>query len=287
MLTLMIVHAHPDDEAIPTGGSLPRYAAEGVHTVLVTATRGEEGEIVLPELDRPEVRARFGEFRTAELQQAAIILNVSDLEILGYRDSGMVDTPSNNHPACFHMASPEEAAWRLVRLVRRYRPQVLMSYNEVGGYGHPDHIACHKATVAAFHAAGDPARFPDAGAPWTPSKLYYANSPRKPLMRAWEQMRALGMETPLDNPEFDITRFTVPDEQVTTRVDVSAFLPQKIAALGCHRSQIRNGGWLLSVPEELRAEFFGHEHFTLAESRLAEPTYAQGELEEDLFAGLR
>ena len=287
MLTLMIVHAHPDDEAIPTGGTLPRYAAEGVRTVLVTATRGEEGEIVLPELDRPEVRARFGEFRTAELQQAAIILGINDLELLGYRDSGMVDRPSNAHPACFHQANPEEAAWRLTRLVRRYQPQVLVTYNEFGGYGHPDHIACHKATVAAFRAAGDPERFPDAGPPWAPSKLYYANSPRNTLVRAWEKMRELGLPSPLDNPEFDITRFTVPEDQVTTRIDISAFLAQKIAALGCHRSQIRNGGWLLSVPEEMRAEFFGHEHFTLVESRLPEPTFEPGTLEDDLFAGLR
>jgi mycothiol conjugate amidase Mca len=286
-LTLLVVHAHPDDESIPTGGTLPRYRAEGVRTVLVTATRGEEGEIVLPELDRPEVRARFGEFRAAELQQAAIILGVSELEIMGYRDSGMVGSPANNHPDCFNMADPDQAAGRLVALVRRYRPQVLVSYNEFGGYGHPDHIACHKATVAAFHAAGDPARFPDAGAPWAPLKLYYTNSPRGPLRAAWERMRELGLQTPLDNPDFDISRFTVPDEQVTTRLDIGAYLPQKLAALACHRSQIRPGGFFFSVPEELRHEFFSYEHFTLVESRVHLPPRAEGQHEADLFAGLR
>src|ERR1044071_4760229 len=137
-LTLMIVHAHPDDEAIGTGGVLARYAAGGVRTVLVTATLGEEGEIVVPEMDTPEVKARLAEVRREELDQALAILGVSDLEILGYRDSGMAGTESNNRPDCFNMADMDEATGRLVRLVRAYRPQVLMSYNEQGGYGHPD-----------------------------------------------------------------------------------------------------------------------------------------------------
>jgi LmbE family N-acetylglucosaminyl deacetylase len=253
----------------------------------VTATRGEEGQIVLPELDIPSVRARFGAFRTAELELAVAVLNIGTLEILGYRDSGMVGSASNSHPACFHQANQEEATWRLVRLVRRYRPQVLVTYNEFGGYGHPDHIACHLATVAAFAAAGDPERFPDAGAPWSPAKLYFTNSPRGALRAAWERMRELGMPTPLDNPDFDISRFTVPDEAVTTRIDVGDFLPQKVAALNCHRSQIRGDGWLMSVPLELRREFFGYEYFTLAQSHVPLPELPAGTLEDDLFAGLR
>src|SRR5262245_37318155 len=191
-LTIMIVHAHPDDEAIGTGGVLARYSAEGVRTVLVTATLGEEGEIVVPELNTPEVKAKLAEVRREELNQAVAILGVSNLEILGYRDSGMARSEAKSHPDCFKLAAPDEAPGRLVRLVRASQPQVLVSYNEFGGYGHPDHIACHKATVAAFDAAGDPARYPDAGLPWAPQKLYYTNSPRRQFQRAWEEMQARG-----------------------------------------------------------------------------------------------
>jgi N-acetyl-1-D-myo-inositol-2-amino-2-deoxy-alpha-D-glucopyranoside deacetylase len=286
-LTLMIVHAHPDDECISTGGIIPRYSAEGVRVVLVIATRGEEGEIVLPELDIPTVRAQFGRYRTAELEQSAIILGVSDLEILGYRDSGMVDTPSNTHPESTNMADPDEVAGRIVKLVRQYKPQVLISYNEVGGYGHPDHIACHKATVAAFDAAGDGHRYADAGAPWTPAKLYYTNSPRKPVLEAWERMREMGIPSPLDNPQFDISRFTVPDEQVTTRIPIGPYLPQKVASMRVHRSQIQPDRFMLAVPQDLHPEFFGNEYFTRVKSRVELPEQAEGEYEEDLFAGLR
>lgn len=286
-LTLMIVHAHPDDECISTGGVIPRYSAEGVRVVLVIATRGEEGEIVLPELDIPTVRAQFGRYRTAELEQSAIILGVSNLEILGYRDSGMVNTESNNHSESFHMADPDEATGRLVKLVRHYKPQVLISYNEVGGYGHPDHIACHKATVAAFDAAGDASRYADAGAAWTPQKLYYTNSPRKPVMAAWKRMQEMGIPSPLDNPQFDISRFTVPDEQVTTRIEIGDYLPNKIAALRVHRSQIQPDRFMLAVPQDMHREFFGYEYFSRVGSRVDLPTPAEGEYEDDFFAGLR
>jgi mycothiol conjugate amidase Mca len=284
-LTIMIVHAHPDDEAIGTGGVLAGYSAEGIRTVLVTATLGEEGEIVVPELNTPEVKARLAEVRREELNQAVAILGVTDLEILGYRDSGMVGTESNNHPDCFNMADPDEATGRLVRLVRAYRPQVLVSYNEVGGYGHPDHIACHKATVAAFDAAGDPARYPQAGPPWTPQKLYYTNSPRRQFQRAWEAMQARGLPSPLEDPNFDITRFTVPDELITTAVDVGDYMQQKFEALLVHRTQIAVDGRFMTVPEDIRREMFSREYFTRVASRVVVPP-SDG-YEDDLFAGLR
>jgi len=284
-LTIMIVHAHPDDEAIGTGGVLARYSAEGVRTVLVTATLGEEGEIVVPELNTPEVKARLAEVRHEELRQAVAILGVSDLEILGYRDSGMLGTDSNKHPDCFNMADPDEATGRLVRLVRAYKPQVLVSYNEFGGYGHPDHIACHKATVAAFEAAGDPARYPVAGPPWTPLKLYYTNSPRHQLQRAWEEMRTRGFPTPLDDPNFDITRFTVPDDVITTAVEIGEYMRQKFEALLVHRTQIVPDGRFMAIPEDIRREIFSREYFTRAAARIAIPE--NGAYEDDLFAGLR
>jgi len=284
-LTIMIVHAHPDDEAIGTGGTLARYGAEGIRTVLVTATLGEEGEIVVPEMNTPEVKARLAEVRREELNQAVAILSVSDLAILGYRDSGMAGTEANSHPDCFNMADMDEATGRLVRLVRAYRPQVLVSYNEHGGYGHPDHIACHKVTVAAFDAAGDTARYPEAGLPWTPLKLYFANSPRRQLQSAWDQMKARGIPTPLDDPDFDLTRFTVPDDQITTMIDISDYVRLKLDALLVHRTQIAPDGRFMAIPEDIRREVFSKEYFTRAASRVVIAQH--GEYEDDLFAGIR
>ncbi len=284
-LTLMIVHAHPDDEAIGTGGVLARYSAEGIRTVLVTATLGEEGEIVVPELNTPEVKARLAEVRHEELRRAVAILGVSDLEILGYRDSGMAGSESNSHPDCFNMADSDEATGRLVRLVRAYKPQVLVSYNEFGGYGHPDHIACHKATVSAFDAAGDPERYPAAGPPWTPLKLYYTNSPRRQLQRGWEAMKARGLHTPLDDPNFDIARFTVPDDVITTAVEVGEYMQRKFEALLVHRTQIAPEGRFMTIPKDIRREIFGHEYFTRVAARVDVPQ--NGEYEDDLFAGVR
>ena len=284
-LTIMVVHAHPDDEAISTGGTLARYSAEGVRTVLVTATLGEEGEIVVPELNTPEVKERLAEVRLEELRQAVAILGIGTLEILGYRDSGMVGTESNNHPDCFNMADMDEATGRLVRLVRAYRPQVLVSYNEFGGYGHPDHIACHKVTAAAFDAAGDPARYTQAGAPWAPLKLYYTGSPRQLFQRAWDQMKERGLPTPLDDPNFDITRFTVPDDQITTAIAVGDYLRQKLDALLVHRTQITPDGRFMAIPEDIRREIFSREYFTRVATRV--PVPQNGVYEDDLFAGLR
>jgi len=284
-LTLLVVHAHPDDEAIGTGGTLARYTAAGVRTVLVTATLGEEGEIVDPELNTPEVKARLAEVRREELKQAVAILGVTDLEILGYRDSGMAGSESNEHPASFNRADLDEATGRLVRLVRAYRPQVLVSYNAAGGYGHPDHIACHKVTVAAFDAAGDTARYPEAGPPWTPLKLYFANSPRRQLQSAWDQMKARGIPTPLDDPDFDLTRFTVPDDQITTMIDISDYVRRKLDALLVHRTQIAPDGRFMAIPEDIRREVFSKEYFTRAASRVAVPRH--GEYEDDLLAGIR
>ena len=282
-LCALFIHAHPDDECLSTGGVLARYSAEGIHTVLVIATGGEEGEIVVPGLDTPANYARLRQIRDGELACSVGHLGVHTLERLGYRDSGMVDTEANTNPECFHMADKDEAARRVVALIRRYRPQVLVTYDERGGYGHPDHIACHLATVAAFDAAGDAARYPETGAAWTPQKLYYTAVPRNELLAAWNEMRERGMPTPLDAPDFDISRFTQDDEAVTTTVPVQEYTPQKRAAISCHITQIRNDGPFLSMPEDIGMRMFGVEHFTLAQSRLPR---AEGR-EDDLFGGLR
>ena len=284
-LTLMIIHAHPDDGVIGSGGTLAHYSDRGINTVLVTATLGEEGEIVVADMDTPENHARLAEIRQEELRKATEILGIKHQEFLGYRDSGMVGTPSNEHPACFHQADLAEATGRLVRLVRAYRPQVLVSYNAAGGYGHPDHIACHKVALAAFDTAGDPARYPEAGPAWAPLKLYEMSRPRELTQRAWEQMRARGLKTPFDNPDFDITRFTVPLDQITTALDVSAYMQRKRAALLEHRTQIAVDGPFFAMPEDIGRQWFGVEYFTLLQSRV--PLPAHEGYERDLFAGIR
>jgi N-acetyl-1-D-myo-inositol-2-amino-2-deoxy-alpha-D-glucopyranoside deacetylase len=284
-LTLMVVHAHPDDEVIGTGGVLCRYGDEGVRTVLVTATLGEEGEIVDAELNTPEVRADLGAVRRAELERAVAILGVSRLELLGYRDSGMAGAESNRHPACFNSADMDDATQRLVRLVRSHRPHVLVTYDAQGGYGHPDHIACHRATAAAWEAAGDPARYPEAGAPWAPLKLYATASPRERWLRIFELLRERGLQTPFDNPEFDITRFTVPEASITTALAVGAYQGRKREALLVHRTQIAADGPFFSLPEDAAGELFDKEFFTLVAARV--PLPEREGLEEDLFAGIR
>ncbi len=280
-LTLMIVHAHPDDEVIGSGGVLAKYAAAGQRTVLVTCTLGEEGEIVVPEMDTPENHARLNEIRHAELLAAVAHLQVGTLEILPYRNSGMAGTPANEHPDSFNRADSDEATGRLTALVRRYRPHVLISYNEEGGYGHPDHIMAHKTTVAAWDAAGDATRYPEAGSPWTPLKLYYMSFRRAQWLKAWQAMREQGIKTPLDDEAFDETSW-VDDPRITTVIDVNEYQQQKLAALAEHRTQIRLDGPWLAVPEDVRKDMLQYEYFIRIASRVpVDP----GE-ESDLFAGI-
>jgi mycothiol conjugate amidase Mca len=283
-LTLMVVHAHPDDEAISTGGVFARYSDEGLHTILVTCTRGEEGEIVLPELNTEENHQRLALLRDVELAQAVELLGIKSFYQLGYRDSGMIGTPANNHPECFHMADIEQATGVLVALVRKERPDVLVSYNEQGGYGHPDHIKAHLITVAAFHAAGDAGRFPDKGPAWQPQKLYYTSFKRRVWLTAWEAMRERGLKTPLDDPDFDMGRFQNDDPRITTVVPVLPYLERKLEALRCHRTQISPDFPFFVIPDELRQEFAGHEYFIRVASHVDIPP---GAIEDDLFAGLR
>src|SRR5919202_6707939 len=200
-LTLMAVHAHPDDECFGTGGVLIKYAEEGVRTALVTATRGEEGEIHDPDLTEEEARPRLAEIREEELRRATALLRVGVQEFLGYRDSGMMGTPANEHPESFNKADLDEATGRLVRLIRTYRPQVLVTYNEDGGYGHPDHLQCHRITARAFDAAGDPARYPDAGPAWQPLKLYATAWSRERWLALRAAMRERGIEWPFGRDE--------------------------------------------------------------------------------------
>jgi N-acetyl-1-D-myo-inositol-2-amino-2-deoxy-alpha-D-glucopyranoside deacetylase len=281
-LTLLAVHAHPDDEAFSMGGTYARAAAAGVHTVLVCATRGEAGEIHDPDLDPVEAQARLAEIREGELRRACAILGIAELHFLGYRDSGMAGTPENADPRNFHNADPEEATERVTRLLRQCRPHVVVTYDERGSYGHPDHIAAHRTTLAAVAAAADPARFPEQElAAWEVAKLYYTAFPRSRLQRLSEELRQRGIAPPFGGEERDPADFTVSDEQVTTYVDVRAYLAEKRDALSVHRTQLGIDHFLMTLPEDVLREAFGSETFTRVQSRVAAP-----EKEESLFDGL-
>jgi len=280
--TLLAVHAHPDDECIGTGGVLARYAAEGVHTVLVTCTDGAVGEISDPALATPE---NLAEVRARELDEAVRILRVRRLVKLGYRDSGMAGTADNANPASFQQADFDQAVERMVRVIRDEQPQVVVTYDERGGYGHPDHIRAHQVAVAAFEAAGDSARFPSAGPAWAPAKLYYSVVPRSALGRFAERLREAGIDVPFrrqaesaeaanEDPPFGVA-----DERVTTTVDVSAYVGQKRSALEAHRTQMGPDQFFMRLPSEFFTEMFGRETF----QRISGPG---GTPETDLFADL-
>jgi N-acetyl-1-D-myo-inositol-2-amino-2-deoxy-alpha-D-glucopyranoside deacetylase len=271
--TLLAVHAHPDDECISTGGSLARYAAEGARTVLVTCTDGAVGEISDPALATPD---NLAEVRDGELAESVRILEIGRLVKLGYRDSGMAGTADNTNPASFQQANLEEAIERVVQVVREERPQVIVTYDENGGYGHPDHIRAHQVAVAAFERAGDANRYPASGSAWTPSKLYYAVIPRGAVATFVQRLREAGIETPFG--ETDVP-FGVEDDKVTAWIDVSRYVDAKRAALEAHRTQMGPDQFFMKLPQEIFAEAFRRETF----QRIAGPGPDQ---ESDLFEGL-
>jgi N-acetyl-1-D-myo-inositol-2-amino-2-deoxy-alpha-D-glucopyranoside deacetylase/mycothiol S-conjugate amidase len=243
--TLLAVHAHPDDESSATGGLLRRTADQGHTTVLVTCTNGELGDVRASALrlnprHNPADRQRLAEVRRHELAKAAAVLGVTHLYMLGYHDSGMPGWPTNHAPEAFVQADVEAAAARLAGIIRQHRPNVVVTYDANGGYGHPDHIMTHRVTVAAVEAASDIARFPEAEAPWQVQKLYYTAWARSDMLRMFRVMHLLGRQTPLRNPDFDPSTLGCPDELITTRIDVRPVMRTKWQALFAHRSQM---GW--------------------------------------------
>jgi N-acetyl-1-D-myo-inositol-2-amino-2-deoxy-alpha-D-glucopyranoside deacetylase len=279
-LALLAVHAHPDDETILTGGVLARYAAEGITTAVVTCTGGEAGEISDPALATP---ATLGAVRARELAEVLRILGVHEHIALGYRDSGMMGTPDNDHPDAFWRADLEAATHRLVAVVRRLQPDVIVCDDERGGYGHPDHLNGHHITVAAFHAAGDPARYPTPGlGPWAPRKLYYPVWPRSRMRRLRELLAAQGITDLFgDGDDAEAEEWSVPDDQVTAVVDIGPFVARKRAALAAHRTQMGPDSFFMRLPESAWKLVWNVECFRLA----AGPGGAVRE--DDLFAGLR
>ena len=284
---VLFVHAHPDDETIATGATMAKYAAEGAHVTLVTCTLGEEGEILVPELahlaaDRDD---RLGEHRIGELSDAMEVLGVTDHRFLGgagrWRDSGMMGTPTNERPDAFWQADLADAIGTLVAIMREVRPHVVVGYDDNGGYGHPDHIQAHRVAVGAFEAAGDPEQNPEHGAAWAPSKLYETALPRSTLVRAFVMLRELGEEAPFGVTSPDELTFGVPDEVITTVVDASDHLDEKVAAMRAYPTQISVDGPFFALSNDIGQGIFGREHY-----RLVVGPSASDRPETDLFAGL-
>ena len=285
---LLLVHAHPDDETIGTGATMAKYAAAGAHVTLITCTLGEEGEILVPELEHlaADRDDDLGQHRIDELNDAMAALGVSDHRFLGgpgrYRDSGMMGTPSNERRDAFWQADLDEAVGDLVAVIREVRPQVVVSYDDNGGYGHPDHIQAHRVALAGFDAAGDPSRYPEAGEPWQPAKFYETAMPMSMLRAAFEAMRKLGDEAPFGVTSPDDLPFGVPDDQVTTAVDAGDYLPAKMAAMRAYPTQISVDGPFFALSNDIGLGVFGTEHFRLTHGQVA----LNGETETDLFAGI-
>ncbi|MDP9250488.1 MAG: PIG-L family deacetylase [Chloroflexota bacterium] len=296
---LLLVHAHPDDECFSTGGLIARSIAEGRRVDLVVCTGGEEGEIHDPSLDADEARPRLAEIRAAELDCSVAALSRTgpgELRVhrLGFRDSGMMGSEANANPAAFWQADLEEAAARLVPIIRESCASVLVTYDSNGNYGHPDHINAHRLAVAAFMAAADHARFPEAGPPHAIAKFYEIAFSRDAWGELFGEMKERGISLPWESDEEaangsesesqEEESFGVPDSAITTRLDVTAFVPAKRAAMACHRTQQQDFGWQLGLPDDLATRLSSTERFIL--TRWPTRGIPDGLREESLFEGL-
>ncbi|MDH6112637.1 N-acetyl-1-D-myo-inositol-2-amino-2-deoxy-alpha-D-glucopyranoside deacetylase [Kitasatospora sp. MAP12-15] len=280
---LLLVHAHPDDESIVNGATMARYAAEGAQVTLVTCTLGEGGEVIPPELahltaDREDT---LGDFRIGELTAAMREVGVSDFRFLGgagrYRDSGMMGVPENDRPDCFWQADPDEAAGHLVAVIRETRPQVLVSYDENGGYGHPDHIQAHRVAMRALELAADPAFRPELGPAWQIVKVYWSRMSRSALLVGLEEAAACypAAAEPSDVPG------VVDDERITTVLDCTKYADRKAAAMAAHATQLTVSGSFFALSNSLWQPLSAVEYYELVrgEGGTERP-------ESDLFAGI-
>ncbi|APU12884.1 mycothiol conjugate amidase Mca [Actinoalloteichus fjordicus] len=283
-LRLMTVHAHPDDESSKGAATLVRYVAEGHDVMVVTCTGGEAGSILNPAMDRPEIAENITAVRRQEMAAAAEILGVQH-RWLGFVDSGLPEgDPLPPLPeGCFALVDLDVSTEELVRVVREFRPHVMVTYDENGGYPHPDHIRCHEVSMAAFDAAGDPERFPSAGEPWQPKKLYYSHGFSRAKMTTFhEELIARGIESPYGEwlANWDESR---PDvmERVTTRVRCEEHFEARDAALIAHATQIDPNSRWFAVPLDVQREVWPTEEYELVRS-LVDATLP----EDDLFAGV-
>jgi N-acetyl-1-D-myo-inositol-2-amino-2-deoxy-alpha-D-glucopyranoside deacetylase len=285
---MLLVHAHPDDESIGTGATMSKYAAEGAGVTLVTCTLGELGEIIPPELAHlaADADGGLGEYRVGELDAACAALGVTDHRFLGgagrWRDSGMMGLPSNDAPDCFWQADVDEAAGELLRVIREVRPQVLISYDDNGFYGHPDHIQAHRVARRAFELADGQV-----------AKFYATAVPRSVLAAGIEEMRRAAQRDGRPLGGVDLTRaesaedlpFGVPDDQVTTEIDATAYLDQKLAAMRAHATQIAVDSPFFALSNNVGQRAFGRECYTLLSGPRGPGSGPHGR-ESDLFSGI-
>ncbi|MET0880128.1 MAG: mycothiol conjugate amidase Mca [Acidimicrobiales bacterium] len=280
-LCLLTVHAHPDDEASKGAPTVARYHDEGVRTVLVTATGGEAGDILNPAMDRPEIRDRIDEVRREELARSAKVIGYDEVVLLGYRDSGMPDSEDNAHPDNFANAPLSEAVGRFVEIIRREKPQVIITYgDDQRGYPHPDHLRVHDISLPAFDAAGDPTAYPEMGESWEPQKLYYVVWSRARIQATHEKFVELGIESPFGEDWF---KRPSQDDQITTSIDIADWYDVRLDSLLAHETQVDpTSPFWFGLPRDVSRTVHPYDDYVLARSRV------ESELPEaDLFAGLR
>ena len=292
---LLLVHAHPDDETIATGATMARYAAEGAQVTLLTCTLGELGEVLVPELEgiAAERADQLGGYRIAELREAMQALGITDHRYLGgpgcWRDSGMMGTPGNDDPRAFWACNSDpdkfaRAVDQAAAVIREVRPQVLVTYDEIGGYGHPDHIMAHRVAMAAVDRAAEPG---DGGEPWTVTKVYWSAIPKSALQRGIDALRAMGDETFFDGVESaDDLPMGNPDEEITTSIDGSTFAKAKDAAMRAHATQIALDGPFFALSNNIGLELMSIEYYRIVRGEVAGELDTAGH-EQDLFAGIR
>jgi mycothiol S-conjugate amidase len=290
-LRLMAVHAHPDDESSKGAATMARYVREGVDVLVCTLTGGERGDILNPAMEHPDVRANLPAIRRAEMDRAREILGVQQ-RFLGFIDSGLPegDPPPPLPDGCFALAPLAEAARPLVQAVREFRPHVMLTYDENGGYPHPDHVKTHQVCVEAFEAAADPDRYEDCGEPWQPLKLYYfLTFHRERVLALHEAMLRLGLQSPYADriaewasQDAEAAAAKRPQYEITTLIQCGEYFEVRNQALLAHATQVDpNGGWF-AVPAEVQRSAWPTEDYHLARSLVD-----SGRPEDDLFAGIR
>lgn len=277
---LLSVHAHPDDESSKGAATVARYVDSGYEATLVCCTGGEEGKILNPSMDLPEVRDNLAQVRREELAAAVGIIGYQKTHMLGYRDSGMKDSEANSHPDCFAAAPLMEAVGRLVGLIRSERPHVIITYpDDHGGYDHPDHVRVHDISVVAFEAAGDPDAFAEAGEVWQPSKLYYSTWSRARMEAMHNKFLELELESPFGEQWFKRRSL---DHRITTKIFVRDSYDRGRDALLAHATQVDpESPFWFGLPREVMRELYPWEDFILARSHV-DTEFP----EDDLFAGV-
>jgi LmbE family N-acetylglucosaminyl deacetylase len=277
-LSLLGLFAHPDDEGLMSG-TFAKTAAEGLRTGLICATRGEYGEIAEPALATPET---LGHVRELELKAACAVLGIKYLYFLNYKDSGWFDRPENEAPDAFVNADVEEATGEIVRLIREFKPTIMVTFDPTGGYGHLDHVQACRLSTRAFDAAPDPARYPDAGEPWQVQRLYYTSFPRSRMQRFAEFMQNTDLQT--SYRDLNIERLGLADDEITNVVDVREWMPLKEKSLSMHATQMDPNSLFRRLPAEMLVEMRATEYYGLAKGA---PLPNTEEAKGDLFAGLR